>query len=105
MQLRDKSLMAKTKTRIVSQASEIDAVVEAPLPEDDADRDALDRAGALAEAVEIFSTQESALAPGILAAAIDRAAKKPRASFGSVNLDGARRSAAAVARLARDKTS
>ena len=65
MQLRDKSLMAKTKTRIVSQASEIDAVVEAPLPEDDADRDALDRAGALAEAVEIFSTQESALAPAI----------------------------------------
>ena len=65
VQLRDKSLMAKTKTRIASQATEAGAVAEAPLPEDDAESDALERAAALADAVEIFSTQESALPPAI----------------------------------------
>jgi len=49
--------------------------------------------------------EESALAPETLAAAIDRAAQKPRASLGSINLDGARSSAAAVSRLAMDKAS
>ena len=49
--------------------------------------------------------EESALAPETLAAAIDRAAQKPRASSTSINLDGARRSAALVMRLATGKTS
>jgi predicted glycosyltransferase len=49
--------------------------------------------------------EESALAPETLAAAIDRAAQRPRASSGSINLDGARRSAASIMRLATGKTS
>jgi predicted glycosyltransferase len=49
--------------------------------------------------------EESALAPEMLAAAVDRAAQKPRAALGSINLDGARRSAASVMRLALDRKS
>ena len=48
--------------------------------------------------------EESALAPEVLATAIDRAAQKPRASPGGINLDGARRSAASIMQLATDKT-
>jgi predicted glycosyltransferase len=48
--------------------------------------------------------EESALAPETLAAAIDRAAQKPRAARGSVKLDGAQRSAASIARLAMGET-
>lgn len=44
--------------------------------------------------------EESALAPETLAAAIDRAARKPRVARGAVKLDGAQRSAASIARLA-----
>ena len=44
--------------------------------------------------------EESALAPETLAAAIDRAAQKPRIAPGSLNLDGARRSAALIKQLA-----
>lgn len=47
--------------------------------------------------------EESALTPATLAAAIDRAVQKPRVSPGSVNLDGARRSADSVARLASER--
>src|SRR6185437_1764175 len=65
VELHDKSLMTKTKTRIASQATEAGAVAEAPLSEDDAEFEALERAAALADAVEIFSTQESALPPAI----------------------------------------
>jgi len=49
--------------------------------------------------------EESALAPQTLAAAIDRAAQKPRVSPGSINLDGAQRSAASIMRLSMEKTS
>jgi predicted glycosyltransferase len=45
---------------------------------------------------------ESELAPVALARAIDRAANKPRATSGSVNIDGARRSAAAIMQLAME---
>jgi predicted glycosyltransferase len=63
------------------------------------------RAGCFAERGLVELVEESALGPDTLAAAIDRAAQKPRASLGSINLDGARRSAASVMRLAMDKTS
>ena len=49
--------------------------------------------------------EESALAPGTLAAAIDRAAQRPRASPGAINLDGARRSAASILQLAMGEKS
>ena len=48
--------------------------------------------------------EESALAPETLAAAIDRAARKPRPPPGAINLDGAQRSAALIAQLAMEKT-
>lgn len=47
--------------------------------------------------------EESVLAPETLAAAIDVAAGKPRPSPGSIDLDGARRSAASILRLATGK--
>ena len=46
---------------------------------------------------------ESALTPETLAAAIDLAARKPRPSPGAIDLDGARRSAASIMQLAKDK--
>ena len=46
---------------------------------------------------------ESALTPETLAEAIDLAARKPRPSPGSINLDGAQRSAASIMQLAMDK--
>ena len=49
--------------------------------------------------------EERALAPETLAAAIDRAARKARPPRCGVNLDGARRSAAAIARLAMARNS
>jgi predicted glycosyltransferase len=49
--------------------------------------------------------EESALTPQTLAAAIDRAARKPRAPLGAVNLEGAQRSAASIMRLAAGQTS
>jgi predicted glycosyltransferase len=48
--------------------------------------------------------EESALAPQTLAAAIDRAARKPPPPPGVISLDGAQRSAAAIARLAMGKS-
>lgn len=47
--------------------------------------------------------EESALAPETLAAAIDRAVRKPRPSPGAINLDGAQCSAALIAKLTMDK--
>ena len=44
--------------------------------------------------------EEDVLGPETLAAAIDRAAGKPRPSPGTINLEGAQRSAASIARLA-----
>jgi predicted glycosyltransferase len=48
--------------------------------------------------------EESALTPETLAEAIDLAARKPRPSPGSINLDGAQRSAASIMQLAMGKT-
>ena len=47
---------------------------------------------------------ESALAPETLAAAIDRAARRPRPAPGAIDLGGAQRSAASIARRAGEKT-
>jgi predicted glycosyltransferase len=58
------------------------------------------RARCLAERGLLELVEESALAPETLAAAIDRAARKPRPSPGAINLDGAPRSAALIAKLA-----
>jgi predicted glycosyltransferase len=63
------------------------------------------RARCFAERGLLELVEESALGPETLAVAIDRAAQKPRASPGSINLDGARRSAASVVRLAAEATS
>ena len=48
--------------------------------------------------------EESALSPEALAAAINLAAGRPRPSPDSINLDGARRSAASIMRLAKERT-
>jgi predicted glycosyltransferase len=61
------------------------------------------RARCFAERGLLELVEESALAPETLAAAIDRAARKPRPSPGAINLDGARRSAALIAQLAMGK--
>lgn len=61
------------------------------------------RAHCFAERGLLELVEESALAPDTLAAAIDRAARKPRPAPGAINLDGARRSAASIAQLAMDK--
>jgi len=62
------------------------------------------RARCFAERGLVELVEEGALAPESLAAAIDRAAQKPRASPGSINLDGARRSAASIVQLATGGT-
>jgi predicted glycosyltransferase len=62
------------------------------------------RARCFAERGLLELVEESALAPETLAAAIDRAARKPRPPPGAINLDGAQRSAALIAQLAMEKT-
>jgi len=61
------------------------------------------RAHCLAERGLVEVVEESALAPQLLAAAIDLAARKPRPSPGAIRLDGAQRSAALIAQLAMEK--
>jgi predicted glycosyltransferase len=61
------------------------------------------RAHCFADRGLLEMVDERKLAPQTLAEAIDRAANKPRASSGSVNIDGARRSAAAISRLAMER--
>jgi predicted glycosyltransferase len=58
------------------------------------------RARCFAERGLLELVEEGDLDPGALAAAIDRAARKPRPSPGAMDLDGARRSAVLIARLA-----
>ena len=58
------------------------------------------RARCFAERGLLEMVDENALTPATLAAAIDRAARKPRVAPGSINLDGARRSAVLIERLA-----
>ena len=58
------------------------------------------RARCFAERGLLDMVEESALAPEALAAAIDRAVRKPRPSPGAINLDGASRSAALIVQLA-----
>jgi predicted glycosyltransferase len=58
------------------------------------------RARCFAERGLLELVEEGGLNPGALAAAIDRAARKPRPAACAVDLDGARRSAALVAGLA-----
>jgi predicted glycosyltransferase len=48
--------------------------------------------------------QESALTPRALAAAVDRAAARPRPAAGGIDLDGARKSAALIARWAAQRS-
>jgi len=47
--------------------------------------------------------EENALAPETLAAAIERAARRPRPQPGAIDLDGAERSAALVAQWAAER--
>jgi predicted glycosyltransferase len=47
--------------------------------------------------------EETALTPGSLAAAVDRAAQRPPPARGGINLDGARTSAALIARWAAQR--
>ena len=49
--------------------------------------------------------EEAALTPAALAAAIDLAARKPRPAPGAIDLDGARKSAALIARMAQERPS
>lgn len=58
------------------------------------------RARCFAERGLLEMVEENALAPATLAAAIDRAAQRPRAARGGINLDGARRSAILIGQLA-----
>ncbi len=60
------------------------------------------RARCFAERGLLEVVEESALTPQALAAGIDRAARKPRSAPGAVDLDGARKSAALIARWARE---
>jgi predicted glycosyltransferase len=60
------------------------------------------RATCFAERGLLEVLQETALSPPALAAAIDRAARRPRPSPGAIDLDGARKSAALVARWAAE---
>ncbi len=62
------------------------------------------RARCFAERGLLEVVEEHVLAPETLAAAIDRAAQRPRGSPLAINLDGARRSAALIAQLAMEKT-
>ncbi len=59
------------------------------------------RARCFAERGLLEVVEEAALSPPALAAAIDRAARKPRPSPGAIDLDGARKSAALIARWAQ----
>lgn len=59
-----------------------------------------ERARCFAERGLLEMVEEHALSPETLAAAIDRAAKKPRSGRGTIDLDGAARSAALIARWA-----
>jgi predicted glycosyltransferase len=63
------------------------------------------RARCFAERGLLELVEESALGPQTLAAAIDRAARKPRPAGGAVDLDGARCSAALIAGWAAERTS
>jgi predicted glycosyltransferase len=63
------------------------------------------RARCFAERGLLEVVEEGALTPQALAAAIDRAAHKPRPAPGAIDLDGARKSAALIAGLARDRLS
>ena len=63
------------------------------------------RARCFAERGLLEFVEESALAPQALAAAIDRAARKPRPAPGAVDLDGAHCSAALIAEWAAEKAS
>jgi predicted glycosyltransferase len=62
------------------------------------------RAGLLAERGLIEVVAESALSPDVLAAAVDRAAKRPRPMGGDIDLGGAQRSAELVARWASESS-
>jgi predicted glycosyltransferase len=59
------------------------------------------RAHCFAERGLLEVVEEAALAPAALAAAIDRSARKPMPLAGAIDLDGARKSAALIAGLAR----
>jgi len=61
------------------------------------------RARCFAERGLLEMVEESALTPETLAAAIDSAASKPRAAPAAINLDGARRCAAAITELASQR--
>ena len=61
------------------------------------------RARCFAERGLLEVVEEGALSPETLAGAIDRAAQRPRTSSASINLDGARRSAASIMQLAMEK--
>jgi len=61
------------------------------------------RARCFAERGLLELLEESALAPDTLAAAIDRAARRPRGSRAAIDLDGAQRSAALFAQLAMER--
>lgn len=62
------------------------------------------RARCFAERGLVELVEESVLSPETLAAAIDRAARKPRTPPGAIELAGAQRSAALIARLAMGNT-
>jgi predicted glycosyltransferase len=62
------------------------------------------RARCFAERGLLELVAESALAPETLAAAIDRAARKPRPAPGAIDLEGARCSAKLIARWAAEKS-
>jgi len=61
------------------------------------------RARCFAERGLLEVVEEGALTPAALAAAIDRAARKPRPAPGAIDLDGARKSAALIAGLVRQR--
>ena len=61
------------------------------------------RAHCFAERGLLESVPESALAPATLAAAIDRAARRPRPVPGAIDLQGAQRGASLIARWARER--
>ena len=58
------------------------------------------RARCFAERGLLDVVEESALTPQVLAAAVDRAAARPRPVFGGIDFDGARNSASRIARWA-----
>ena len=58
------------------------------------------RARCFAERGLVDLVDEGDLSPATLAAAVDRAARKPPPSPGAIDLDGAKRSAALIAQLA-----